>query len=336
MRNEINEIPAAAARLIEDLSKDCSEIGPMLRARDPAFVMTVARGSSDHAAAFIKYAIEIKAGLAVASIGPSVASIYGATLSAQRAVCLSISQSGRSPDIVAMQKAAGAGGALTLALTNDPQAPLADQSDVAIDIKAGPEHAVAATKSFVNSVLAGLMVVAAWTQDAILLKALYDMPGQLQSAVELDWSSLEQALEQGGSLYILGRGPTYAIAEEAALKFKEVCNRHAEAYSAAEVLHGPVSLVGSSFPVLAFAARDAAEASIRETAEKLAEDGATVLITSAGTTRVRPLAYVDTGHPLTDALALIVPLYGFMEALARRHGLDPDKPQKLNKITETL
>lgn len=336
MRDEIDEIPEAAERLLQGLSASLGAIGDELRARNPSFVMTVARGSSDHAAAFIKYAIEVHAGLAVASVGPSVASIYGAQLSVQNALCLSISQSGQSPDIVAMQANAGAGGALTLSLTNSPQSPLAAQSDLAVDVSAGAELAVAATKSYVNSVIAGLLVLAAWQRDDALMDALKRLPEQLARAVALDWSPLGADVDRGGSLYILGRGPSLAIAHEAALKFKETCNLHAEAYSAAEVLHGPVSLVGTGFPVLALAARDAAEATVCSTADALAQDGAAVHVTSARCKTAHRLDYVDTGHPLTDALALIVPFYGFVENQARRRGLNPDQPEKLKKVTETL
>jgi glucosamine--fructose-6-phosphate aminotransferase (isomerizing) len=336
MRDEIDEIPEAATRLLQGLTPSLGAIGEQLRARDPAFVLTVARGSSDHAAAFIKYAIEVHAGLAVASVGPSVASIYGAQLSVRKALCLSISQSGQSPDIVAMQANAGAGGALTVSLTNSPQSPLAVQSDLAVDVAAGAELAVAATKSYVNSVLAGLLVLAAWQRDEALMAALNRLPEQLSRAVKLDWTPLGADVERGGSLYILGRGPGLAIAHEAALKFKETCNLHAEAYSAAEVLHGPVSLVGSGFPVLALAVRDAAEESVCSTADSLSREGAAVYATSARCQDVNALDFVDTGHPLTDALALIVPFYAFVESLARQRGLDPDRPEKLNKVTETL
>lgn len=335
MREEIDEIPVAAQRLVDWLSPMLPAIGSTLRARNPAFVATIARGSSDHAAAFVKYAIELKAGLAVASVGPSVASIYGARLSLDNALCISISQSGQSPDIVALQKAASEGGALTVSLTNDEKAPLAVQSDLAVDIRAGVEKGVAATKTYVNSVLSGLLLLAAWTRDEELMKALEKLPSQLEKAVSLDWSSIRPDIENGRSLFILGRGPSLAIAHEAALKFKENCNLHAEAYSAAEVLHGPVSLVGSGFPVLALAARDKAEEATVSTAERMAGDGAAVHITSVRAVKAQSLPFVDTGHPLTDALALIVPFYGFVEALARGMGLDPDRPEKLKKVTET-
>lgn len=336
MRREINEIPEAVERLVAGFSADAASIGEVLRTRDPAIVTTVARGSSDHAAAFLKYAIELKAGRPVASIGPSIASIYQAPLMLDSALCLSISQSGRSPDIVAMQNAAKAGGALTVSLTNIAGSPLASGSDHAVDIRAGSEIGVAATKTYVNSIVAGLMVLAAWTRDEALISALKQLPEQLARAVKLDWSALAPDVEGEPSLFILGRGPALAIAHEAALKFKETCNQHAEAYSAAEVLHGPVSMVGAGFPVLGLAVRDAAESSVIETADRLAAGGAAVHVTSDQALRARKLDFVETGHALTDALALIAPFYGFVEKLARDRGLDPDQPVRLKKVTETV
>ena len=336
MRREIDEIPEAASRLLKGFHSDAQDIGAALRRKNAALVVTVARGSSDHAASFLKYAIELKAGLPVASVGPSIASIYGAPLRLGDAICLSVSQSGRSPDIVAMQSAAGEGGALTVSLTNMASSPLAAGSDHAVDIRAGSELGVAATKTYVNSILAGLMLLSAWTEDADLQAVFQRLPEQLGKAVALDWSPLALSVESETSLFILGRGPALAIAHEAALKFKETCNQHAEAYSAAEVLHGPVSMVGTGFPVLALAARDSAEPSVIETADRLAADGAAVHVTSDEAAHGNRIPFVDTGHPLTDALALIVPFYGFVEALARERGLDPDKPEKLKKVTETL
>ena len=320
MRCEIDEIPEAAARLIDGFAAEAADIGATLNRLDPPLVITVARGSSDHAAAFLKYAIELSAGRAVASIGPSVASIYGARLRLDRALCLAVSQSGRSPDIVAMQQSAREGGATTVALTNVIGSPLAVGSDRAIDIRAGTERAVAATKTFVNSIVAGLMVVAAWVRDRQLETALRNLPDQLSAAVRLDWSPLAVDLRGQPSLFILGRGPALAIADEAALKLKETCGQHAEAFSAAEVLHGPVSLVGSGFPVLALASRDAAQATVIETADRLVGEGATVFVTGDGKTTANTLPFVDTGHKLTDPLALIAPFYGFVEALARDRG----------------
>ncbi|SIN97564.1 SIS domain-containing protein [Vannielia litorea] len=334
MRQEIEEIPAAVERLLA--AEAVPEVARAVAARDPAFFVTVARGSSDHACTFFKYAAELVLGRVAASVGPSVASVYGAPLRLGGAVSLSVSQSGGSPDIVAMTRAARVGGALTVALTNTPGSPLADAAEHVVDIRAGPERSVAATKSFVTSALAALWLVAEVAQDPGLLKAIRGLPEALSRAVEADWRDAAEAMDEGGSVYVLGRGPGWAMAQEAALKFKECCQTHAEAYSSAEVLHGPVSIVGRGFPVLAFACGDAAEQGVAEMADRLARQGAGVFATTPLAQAARVLEVPRTGHGLTDPLALIVAFYAMAERVARARGLDPDAPPHLRKVTETL
>lgn len=336
MRREVEEIPDAVARLLDTSAPALAAAGKDLARVAPAFLVTVARGSSDHAASFLKYATELTAGLPVASVGPSIASIYGANLKLAGSACIAISQSGKSPDIVAMAESARAGGALTIAVTNTAGSPLAQASDHAIDIAAGAEKSVAATKTFVNSVVAGLAIIGHWTGDRKLLSALDALPGHLRQAVGCDWMGLAGALDDDSSLFVLGRGPSFALANEAALKFKETCAMHAEAYSSAEVMHGPLALVRPGFPVLALAARDASEASMAESVERLAGKGASVFVTSSKALAGQALPHVATGHPLTDPLPLIVSFYAFVEAFARHRGLNPDEPPNLRKVTETV
>jgi glutamine---fructose-6-phosphate transaminase (isomerizing) len=335
MRAEIAEIPQAIARLLAGSTDQIDRAARALDQKTPALIATIARGSSDHAAGFLKYAFELTAGLPVVSLAPSVASIYGARLDLSDAASLSISQSGQSPDLLATTHMAGLGGALTLALTNNASSPLAEMAECAIDIAAGPEISVAATKSFVSSIVAGLLVLARWQQDRGLETALARLPEAAQKAIACDWDALTGPLDADRSLYVLGRGPALAIAGEAALKFKETCGLHAEAYSAAEVLHGPVALVQKRFLVLTLAARDKAEASAITVAEGLAGEGAAVFLTSNGAKKSQKLAFVATGHPLTDALCPIISFYGFVEAYARHRGLNPDRPPRLRKVTET-
>jgi len=336
MRREIEEIPEAVGRFLGASEGLLANAGQALKRRNPAVVVTIARGSSDHAAAFLKYAIELTVGVPVASLGPSIVSIYGRTLKLERAAALSISQSGQSPDIVALAQTARQGGALSIALTNTADSPLGGTADFTIDLMAGPERSVAATKSFVSSVVAGLALLAHWAADDNLMAALATLPLALRDAIGCDWSPLLEALDGHNSLYVLGRGPSLAIAEEAALKFKETCGIHAEAYSAAEVMHGPVRIVEPGYPLLVLAARDAAEPSVAGMADKLAAQGALTFATSARTAAARHLPFAVSGHPLTDALVLIASFYGFIEALSRRRGFDPDHPPHLNKVTETL
>ncbi|MXU66737.1 SIS domain-containing protein [Oceanomicrobium pacificus] len=336
MRREIAEIPDATARLLGEGRAAIRELAAELRATPPLFLATVARGSSDHAALFIKYACEMTLGLPVASLGPSVASVYGRNLALEGALVLSISQSGKSPDNVAMAGMARAAGARTAAITNDPASPLAEASDRTIALCAGPETSVAATKTFVTSSVAGLALLAEWSGEAALLDALDRLPEGLAEACTKDWSPLVDALEDAPSLYVLGRGPGLAMSNEAALKFKETCQIHAESYSSAEVLHGPVSIVEPGYPVLALAVRDAAEDGLVEVADALADKGARVFATSGKAQKATRLPFAAGAHPLTDPLLQITSFYGFIERLALRRGLDPDTPRNLRKVTETV
>ncbi|MCF6272183.1 MAG: SIS domain-containing protein [Rhodobacteraceae bacterium] len=334
MRHEIGEIPAAVTRLLH--RPELKALAESLRSQPPHYLCTIARGSSDHAATYLKYASELVLGLPVASLGPSVASIYRAKLHLDGAGCIAISQSGQSPDICAMAKTARAGGALTMAITNNPRSPLAQQSNHVIDICAGLEKSVAATKTFVTSAVAGLALIALWRRDSTLIKALNTLPEKLEAASRHTWPNLRKALYGQKSLLVLGRGPSLAMASEAALKFKETCQIHAEAYSSAEVLHGPVSIVEPGFPVLLFAARDAAETTSLHVAETMAKQGANVFITSDKATTGTRLGFTPTDHPLTDPLAVIVSFYAFIERLALDLGINPDRPRNLEKITETV
>lgn len=336
MAREVAEIPQAAARFLSDARPALLDAAQALRARDPGLIVTVARGSSDHAATYLKYVAELLAGVPVASVGPSVASVYGRPLRLAGAACIGISQSGRSPDIVEMMRAAGAGGALSIAITNDANSPMAQASAHCLPLQAGVERSVAATKTFVTSVLAGIALLAEWRQDDALRAAVADLPEAFARALALDWQPLAARLARAQSAYVIGRGPAFAIAAESALKLKETCGLHAEAYSAAEVLHGPSAIVQAQFPVLALAVQDAAQTGVIATAERLAAQGADVFVTGAAASGAVTLPMVSGLHPLVAPLVLTVCFYACVEGLARRRGFDPDTPPHLRKVTETL
>lgn len=334
MRREIEEIPDAARRLLADghpLIRDIAK-----KAGAPVFLASVARGSSDHAATFLKYASEIYLGLAMASLGPSVSSVYGGKVKLGQALVIAISQSGASPDSLSVVESATEQGAFTVGFTNTSGSELAKLSSAAIDICAGPERSVAATKTFVNSVLAGLLLLAEIGADKELLDALAALPEHFEKAVDKDWRALAKPIEQRGSLYVIGRGPGLAIANEAALKFKETCQIHAEAYSSAEVMHGPVSIVENGYPILALGVRDAAEEGLAQAADRMADQGGSVFATTDKVERAEKLAFQATGHPLTDALVQIVSFYAFIEWFARQRGFNPDVPKHLKKVTQTV
>jgi len=334
MRREIEEIPEAVQRLLTEGAPRIREIAK--RAGAPVFLASVARGSSDHAATFLKYAAEIYLGLAMASLGPSVSSVYQGRVKLNQALVIAISQSGASPDILSVVESAAGQGAYTVGFTNTTGSELARLSAAAIDICAGPERSVAATKTFVNSVLAGLLLLGEIGGDRVLLDALTDLPEHVEKAINMDWQQLAEPIEQRGSLYVIGRGPGLAIAHEAALKFKETCQVHAEAYSSAEVMHGPVSIVENGYPILALGVRDAAEDGLAQAADRMMDQGGRVYATSDKVQRANRLPFVSTQHPLTDALVQIVSFYAFIEWFARRRGFNPDVPKHLKKVTQTV
>lgn len=335
MAREVAEIPQVAARFLDQSHGAIRDAAVALRKSDPQVIATVARGSSDHAASYLKYAIELLAGVPVASVGPSIASIYKRPLRLAGGACIGISQSGQSPDIVEMMRASAESGALAIAITNHADSPMARVSAHCLALQAGEEKSVAATKTFVTSVLAGVALLAEWREDAALRDAVHALPDALAQAITLDWSALEERLAHAKHAFVLGRGPGVAIANEAALKMKETSGIHAEAYSAAEVLHGPAAIVQSNFPVLALGVDDAALQHVAATAERLASQGADVFITGAdvpGTTRLPSVAGL---HPLVSPLTVIASYYACVEGLARRRGFDPDTPPHLRKVTET-
>lgn len=332
MRRETEEAAEVVARLLEREGRAIADLGRRLRMMPPAAVVTCARGSSDHAASYLKYAVEMSCGLPVASVGPSIASVYGAQLRLPGGVVLTISQSGQSPDILALQANARRGGALAVALLNVTDSPLAEGADIVIPLHAGEERSVAATKSFIASVAAAAAITAVWSGDEALERAVRDLPAAISRSARMDWAPALEQLTGARSLFTVGRGPAFAIALEAALKCKETAGLHAEAFSAAEVAHGPMQIVGPDVPVLAFVPDDAAAASTLESLERLRGFGGTVLSVGEG----RDLPSVATGHGLTDPIPMIAAFYSMAEALARRRGHDPDRPAKLRKVTETL
>ena len=296
---------------------------------------TAARGSSDHAMTAFKYACEIMLARPVASLGPSVASVYGTALKLPGGVHLTVSQSGVSPDIVALQAAAARGGAKTIAVVNVADSPLARAADLVVSIQAGEEKSVAATKSFIASCAALFAVVAGACADHALKAGLEALPEALDALAPESTDALARTLAKAQSLYVTGRGPAFGVALEAALKAKETAGIHAEAFSSADLMHGPLQLVQPGFPVVVFAAEDASFNGMVETIDRLRAMGGVVLPIStaelAGGIRTP-----STGHAVTDTLVFVLAWYRAIEKAAQLRGLDPDKPANLRKVTETV
>lgn len=311
-----------------------------LRRDPPPFVVTCARGSSDHAATYAKYLFETQLGLVTASASPSVGSVYEAKQKLDGALYMVVSQSGKSPDLLRNASAAADAGARVVALVNVEDSPLAALADTVLPLHAGPERSVAATKSYLASLAAILQLAAYWKDEAPLRDALTQLPDALRAAWQADWSSVTDGLVDAHNLFVLGRGLGLAAAQEAALKFKETCGLHAEAYSSAEVKHGPMALVGPGFPVLCFAQPDETEAGTLALAREFRGRGAQVWVAAqhgdAGAAREDILPLVHGPHPACAPLLTIQSFYRAINALALRRGHNPDVPPHLNKVTETV
>ena len=337
MAAEIAEAGAVVRRQFDSNRAVTARLAAALREDAPDFVVTIARGSSDHAALFLKHAIELKLGLACASLGPSIASLYRAPLRLACAAAIAISQSGRSPDIVAMQRAAKAATATTIALVNDTDSPLAREADSMLPLCAGEERSVAATKSMIASLVAGVSLVAHWAGDAELQRGLEALPAILEAEAMLPPRRPGEFLASSSSLFVIGRGPTFAIAAEAALKLKETSAIHAEAFSSAEVLHGPAGVIGEGFPVLCFAPTDEARDGFFDTMARLASFGAAPLIVDVERhARWPTVLTADAGHPLLTPIVALHAFYRLAEEVARLRGRDPDQPPHLMKVTRTV
>jgi len=301
--------------------------------------VTVARGSSDHAAGHLAYLLLARMGLLTASLPPSVVTLHHAPIRGAGIAALAFSQSGQSPDLIETQTALNARGAITAAFVNDVSSPLAGVSKYVIDLCVGPEKSVAATKSFIAQLAAGLCLLAHWADDVASQHALRSLPETLARAANSDWTPAIGPLVNAQRLFVVGRGASLSVAAEMALKFKEVCGIQAEAFSAAEIKHGPMALVNTGYPVLVLAPRGPEQAGLLAVADDLSRRGATVLLASTLHGAQLPIAtegnVTSPVHSLLDSVSAVQSFYLMVEALARARGLDPDHPPHLNKVTRT-
>ncbi len=334
MHDETRESADAVARCVAQHAVFAAAAS-RLRALDPTLVMVCARGSSGHAGTFLRYLLARDLGVAAAAAMPSIASLYGRRQRLAGALFVAVSQSGRSPDLVRQTEEARASGAFCLALVNAPASPLAAACDMVIDVAAGPERSVAATKTVIATLAAALALTAAWTGDGVMAAAAQALPERLARAMELDWSALARVLAGIDRALVVGRGPGLAIASEAALKLSETTGIAGLAYSSAELSHGPRVLAGPHMPVLGFVQHDAARAGTLALLRDLAGH-APVLAAGADGEGIAALPVLPAAHPDADLVPMLARFYLAAEAAARARGLDPDRPVGLLKVTETM
>ena len=339
--DEIREQPEVVARLLTDAAPEVAAFCEVVRAADPSHVVIAARGTSDHAAIYAQYALGVLAGMNVGLATPSVHSLYGATPDYGRALVVGISQSGASPDVVGVIRAARAQGALTLAITNTPGSDMATAAAHHLDLRAGPERAVAATKTYTATLTVLAMLTAGLagpeTGDdlGLLPHALAAMLAQEDEArrIAADQAALDRCV-------VLGRGYHYATAREWSLKLKELAYVLADPYSSADFIHGPLALIEAGFPILAVAPRGATSGDLEAVIERLGQDLQARLLILSDDPALRA-----TGHwslALPDALpewlmpiASIVPGQLHAVHLTMAKGRDPEQPRSIQKVTLT-
>jgi glucosamine--fructose-6-phosphate aminotransferase (isomerizing) len=327
MEQEARTAPQKIAEQLKANESITTLLGEKLREFKPKFVMIVGRGSSDHAGVFAKYLFEIEAGIPTFAAAPSVASVYGKTLQLEGGLVIVISQSGRSPDILAQARMAKNAGAYCVALVNDETAPIKDIVDVVVPLRAGEEKAVAATKSYLATLSAILQVAAKWTQSESLAQAVDSLPQALQTAVDAEPQLTAESLDGVKNLVVLGRGLGYAVSKEIALKMKEVCSIHAEAFSSAEFLHGPVTLVEKKLAIVDVCINDESYTSHVEQIDNVKQRGADLVHLNQTAADI---------HPRVAPLALLQRFYIDVAAVAIARGINPDQPAGLKKVTQTL
>jgi glutamine---fructose-6-phosphate transaminase (isomerizing) len=340
--SEIQEQPDSLRRLLQTQRSTVEQIATAIGDQDVRFVYVAARGTSENAARYSNYLWGMLNGLPVALAAPSMFTYYQRPPRLRGGFVVGISQSGRSPDIVSVLTEAKRQGCRTLAITNAIQSPLADTADFVLDIQAGEEYSVAATKTYSSELMAIAMISAAMSRDDSRWAELFAIPKSVHLALKEEEDIQESALHHRAisSCVVLGRGFSYATAYEWALKLKEVAQVEAQAYSSADFLHGPIATVDGNFPILAVIPVGAVYASMMEVVEKLRTRSAKIVVLSDDSA-ARSMAQTGLRFPAgvpewLNALVSIIPSQLFSYHLALAKGLDPAAPRGIHKITETI
>jgi len=332
MASETAEIPAAAKRLLAR-SDVFAAIAKRVERAKPRIIIFCGRGSSGHVGVYLRYLFETRLGMLASAAAPSVVTAYQRPPEMRDALFVVVSQSGRSPDLVNATQVARKFGALTLAVVNDVESPVAVASELVLPIGAGTERAIAATKTVALSMIAGAQLVAALARDERLNEELQLLPARLTLALACDWSAWADTAARAAAAFVVGRGYGLGCVREIALKVAEILRVPALGYSAAELRHGPRASITPATPVLVLRQNDEAAAAVDELIRDLDDTGERVF-TAGGVTGTLP--WIGDGHPICDPVLMLIPAYRAIEAAACRRGFDPDNPPYLSKVTRTL
>jgi glutamine---fructose-6-phosphate transaminase (isomerizing) len=338
MAAEIREQPEVFRRVLHDLRAPIDEVVARLRAANPRFVLFVARGTSDHAALYAKYLVETRLGLPAGLASPSSITIYGGTPRFADTLVVAVSQSGGSPDLVGVLDAARRAGACTLAVTNAPDSPVARAAELNLDILAGPERAVAATKSYTAQLLTLYGLIDRWAEGDAGDAALLPERAEAILVREDEIAQIAERYRFAEQIVVTSRGYNYATALESALKLMETSYLVAHAFSSADLLHGPMAMVDRGFPVIMAVPDGRVTDSLAGVLETLSSRGADTLVVGEPAVAARGTVCFpipDLGPEILSPVLLVLPLQLLAFHLARNRGVDPDQPRGLNKVTET-
>ena len=338
MLQEALQAPSVVDRLLKENLSEVRSLADFLRRHPPSLILSAARGSSDHAALYGKYLYEGLLEVLWASAAPSIYTLFNARPRVSGGLAIALSQSGQSPDLIEVLQGARQRGALTLALVNQTDSPLARTAEILLPLWAGEEQAVAATKSYLAMLAALAQLAAFWGEDRALQRALEALPEAMERAAQASWP-LDEVLVESEHTLVIGRGYGFAVSQELALKLKETSALHAEALSAAELLHGPLALIEAGFPLLLVADEGPGLPSLLELATKLRGQGVHLVLASSSQEALAlaslPLPLTSL-HPALDPLLLVQAFYPMAVHLARARGKDPDRPRHLSKVTRTF
>lgn len=338
-QKEIRQQPEALARLLEQGRPEVARLVQDIRRETPAYGLFAARGSSDNAARYAQYVLGIRNGLTAGLAVPSFFTLYDANPQMKGSLTIGVSQSGQSPDIVSVVRRAGEQGALTVAVTNEPNSPLAQTARHTIELRAGVEAAVAATKTYTTELMALAMMSAEMSESAEAFADLARVPAYVEATIQKNSNISASAFADMRHLVVLGRGYNYSTAFETSLKIKETNYLVAEPYSVADLLHGPVAMIGEGFPVLLVAPSGRTHADVPKVLETVKKRKARLIAISDDPAVLKE---AELGLPLPEGMpewvspiAAVVAGQLFAGALAEANGLDPDQPRGLSKVTLT-
>ncbi|GAB4457459.1 MAG: SIS domain-containing protein [Armatimonadaceae bacterium] len=337
LHQEIFEQPAALERAITTSREGVSLLVEKIQRRDIRFVVLAARGTSDNAATYAKYLLQIVCGIPVALAAPSVHTMYGATVDYSHALVVGVSQSGRGEDVNEVVAQARRTGALTAAITNTPDSPLAGVAEHVLHCNAGVEKAVAATKTYTTTLAIFARLAAAWSENAELAENLEALPERAQKALEVEaqTANLARTLLHAERVLTVARGLHLCTAIEAALKIAETTYTTTQAFSSADLLHGPIASVATQTPCLLFRPQGKTAEMMAGVGQTLSERGARVITLSPEAAGPDSLPLTDPGTELLAPVLDIFPAQLIAYHLTVARGLDPDQPQGLSKVTIT-